>query len=776
MHNVRALPRPARFVAACLLLACVVLPASAAKPAASPPLIPLPAQWEPGDGQFVVREDTAIRTAADDVAAVQAATYFSDLLQRTRGTGLRLNPAADAGEPSIEFVTDPGAPDGAEAYALVVSPQAVRVRARTAAGLFYGGISLWQLLTSDTSRGFPAKASAVSIEDAPRFAWRGFMLDSARHFQSVPQIKHMLDQMAQHKLNVFHWHLTDDQGWRLEIKQYPKLTQIGAWRVPAGAAGRDENGKTRRYGGFYTQEQVRDIVAYATARHITIVPEIEMPGHAQAAIAAYPQFGVTGTAPPVSPDWGVHPYLYNVDDGTFTFLENVLTEVMALFPGQYIHVGGDEAVKDQWQASKIVQDRRLKLGLKDDMALQSWFIGRIERFLNAHQRKLIGWDEILEGGLPPQATVMSWRGTKGAVEAARAGHDVVLSPSDVTYLNRMQSNAADEPPSHDYPTPLKAVYDFEAVPAELDAAQARHVLGAQANLWTEHVRTFERVQHMTFPRLAALAEGVWTPKAKRDWDGFLQRLAPQMQRYRRLDVAAADSAFAVRIDAITTTPGRAQVTLANQVQFGDLRYTADGSEPTAQSPAYVTPIELPLPVTVKAASFADGQVLAATRTRALDADVLRSRQAEDLVPCSNQLVLRLEDDAPHDGPRAVLPVDILDACWMWKGADLDGIGAIRAVVANLPYNFQLGEAIKNVKLRSPASESGELAVRLDRCDGEQIATLPLTTARKRDALTTVEGPLSIASGKHDLCLYFTGRQPDPLWAIDSVQLLPASAP
>jgi len=738
------------------------------------PLIPLPASAVPEQGEFVVQANTPIRVAATDTAALQAAQYFATLLQRTRGATLALANTASS-KPAIEFASDATAPAGNEAYVLTITATSVRVRARHATGLFYGGITLWQLLTADATRGFPVTLQGVRIEDAPRFAWRGFMLDSARHAQTVDQIKQVLDQMAQHKLNVFHWHLTDDQGWRLEIKRYPKLTEVGACRIPAGAAGRDAQGQLRPYCGFYTQDQVRDIVAYAAARHITVVPEIEMPGHAQAAIAAYPEFGVTGKAPRVSSDWGVNPYLYNVDDGTFVFLQNVLTEVMALFPGQYIHVGGDEAVKDQWQVSESVQERRRKLGLKDDMALQSWFIARIERFLSQHGRKLIGWDEILEGGLPPQATVMSWRGTKGAVEAAREGHDVVLSPSNVTYFNRMQSDAADEPPSHDYPTPLKSVYDFEPVPAELDAEQSKHVLGAQANLWTEHVRTFDNVQHKIFPRLAALAEGVWTPKTQRDFGGFLQRLAPQLHRYRQLDITPADSAFAVKIAAEPLGRDRARVTLSNQTAFGDIRYTLDGSEPTPASPRYETPLELPMPTTLKTASFAGTRPLAVARTRKLDAAALRTREAEELASCSNSLVLRLEDDAPFEGPRAVLQVDILDACWTWKNASLEGITAIRATVANLPYNFQLGEAINSVKLRAPATPEGELEVRLDTCAGPRIASMPLAEASKRDTTSTLEGALATTTGAHDLCFYFTGRTPDPLWAIDAVQLLPATA-
>ncbi len=769
--NVAAMFKKARTMLAAVVLSGVVLApaASAAEPPV--PVIPLPAQVATGQGEFVLTARTAIGFAAGDEQARQAADQFAELLRDSRGVRpVVLAGAASAG--AVTFATDSGAPAGAEAYTLSIRPQGVRVRARTAAGLFYGGVTLWQLLTADGGRSLPVRVKALEITDAPRFAWRGFMLDSARHLQSVDEIKQLLDQMARHKLNVFHWHLTDDQGWRLEIKRYPKLTEVGAWRIPAGAAGRNADGGPRRYGGFYTQAEAREIVAYAAARHITVVPEIEMPGHAQAAIAAYPQFGVTGATPPVSPDWGVHPYLYNVDDATFAFLQDVLDEVMAVFPGRYIHVGGDEAVKDQWRASAQVQAKRRELGLQDEMALQSWFIGRIGRHLTAHGRTLIGWDEILEGGLPPDATVMSWRGTQGAVEAARHGHDVVMSPSNIAYLNRMQGEGADEPPSHDYPTPLKAVYDFEPVPAELDASQARHVLGAQANLWTEHVRTWPRMQHMTFPRLAALAEGVWTPPPRRDWNSFLQRLAPQMQRYARAGVVAADSAFAVKTEVIAAGGGRSQLTLSNQSSFGAIHYTLDGSEPSPDSPRYRASFDVAIPTTLKAAAFHDGLALSATRTRTIDAATLRTRPAEELQPCSGGLVLRLEDDAPADGERAVLPVDIMDACWIWKDADLDGIRAVRVDVANLPYNFQLGADIAKVKRRAPTTPDGELVLRRDGCEGPELARVPLAQARHRDGVTRLEVPLAPSAGRHDVCFHFTGRSPEPLWAIDEVQLLP----
>jgi hexosaminidase len=382
-------------------------------------LVPRPAAIHDAAGSFTVSPTTPVATDPRDKAAIDAASRFLDLLAQSDAVRLTSGIGANA----IRFVTDRKIA-GAEAYRLTIAPTGITVAASRPAGLFYGAVTLWQLLTEAPGNG-PVTLTARTIDDAPRFAWRGLMIDSARHFQSAEYIKRYIDWMAALKLNVLHWHLTDDQGWRLEIKHYPKLTSIGAWSVPAGPAAQADidpaTGKPRLVGGFYTQQQVKEIVAYAAARHISIVPEIEMPGHAAAAIAAYPDLGtepVIGGRP--SSAWGVHYNLYNIDDKTFTFIETVLTEVMALFPSPYIHVGGDEAVKDQWKASPHIQQRMKAMGVADEDALQGWFIRRIEAFLEQHNRRLVGWDEILQGGIAPHATVMSWRGIEGAVAAALA--------------------------------------------------------------------------------------------------------------------------------------------------------------------------------------------------------------------------------------------------------------------------------------------------------------------------------------------------------------------
>jgi hexosaminidase len=427
-----------------------------------------------------------------------------------------------------------------ESYSLDVTTNDVVISAHDSGGLFYGAVSLWQLLTSPTADGSAISVPSLKIVDSPRFAWRGLMLDSARHFQSPQFIKRFIETMALHKLNVLHWHLTDDQAWRIEIKKYPRLTSVGAWRVPAGPAAAADvdvaTGKPRLYGGFYSQDEVRDIVAYASARNITIVPEIEMPGHASAAIVAYPRLGVTRQPPVAVPaDWGVYSALYNVDESTFGFLEDVMTEVMALFPGKYVHVGGDEAVKDEWRTSPQVQTRMRELGIKDEHALQGYFIQRMGKFLDAHGRRLIGWDEILEGGLAPNATVMSWRGVDGAVAAAAAGHDTVLSPGPTLYFDNRPLNDANSPGRGRVVT-VEDVYRFDPAPAAIEARQRQHIIGVQANLWTEHVRTEERVEYMTFPRAAALAEVAWSPTERIDWSSFSERLPAQLQRYEALGI------------------------------------------------------------------------------------------------------------------------------------------------------------------------------------------------------------------------------------------------
>jgi hexosaminidase len=532
---------PARFALALASLAAV--PATAQR-ASEPALVPRPAQLELRDGVFALRDVHPLAVEPDDAALRDIAALLAERVARTCGRRLEFAGAVADGAVVLRRRGARGA-GRREAYRLDLRRDRLRVDAAHDDGLRQGASTALQLLCTPGARSVPA----LRIDDAPSLAWRGAMLDSARHYQSPEFIRRFLDAMALHKLNVLHWHLTDDQAWRLEIRKYPRLTEVGAWRVPAGAAAQADidpaTGTPRRYGGWYDQRTVRELVAYAARLGITVVPEIEMPGHASAAIAAYPRLGAKrGAVSTVPSDWGVYPNAFALDDETFAFLSDVLREAMALFPSPWIHVGGDEVESGQWLASE--EGRRLlrTLGSDDPKALQPWFTQRIGRFLEAHGRRLVGWDEILAPGVPRDAVVMSWRGTDGAVRAARAGHDAILSPWPTLYFDNRQVDDADEPPGRLAVVALEHVYRFEPIPPSLDAGERRHILGVQGNLWTEHIRTEARVWHMGFPRLAAVAEIGWTPAARRDWTDFLRRLAPQYAHYAALGIEASDAAIA----------------------------------------------------------------------------------------------------------------------------------------------------------------------------------------------------------------------------------------
>ncbi|MBE1159566.1 beta-N-acetylhexosaminidase [Dyella acidiphila] len=754
---------------ASLLLCLLVCGIAQASPSS---LIPMPAQLKPAAGTFKVDAGTPIVVAPNDTAARQSAQYLADLLARTRGLHLQITEGAPAPN-AIVFQHDPhNAVKQAEGYTLDVTAQGIRIDARDDAGLFHGAVTLWQLLTPDAQQG-AVQVPALHISDWPRFAWRGLMLDSARHFQSVDEVEGLLDQMAQHKLNVLHWHLTDDQGWRIEIKRYPELTNTGAWRTPPDAG---HDGEPQRYGGFYTQQQIRDVVAYATARHITVVPEIDMPGHAQAAVASYPQFGVTGQRPPLSVDWGVNPYLYNVDDNTFQFIDNVLDEVLALFPSHYIHVGGDEAIKDQWKASAAVQAKIRALHLKDEDALQGWFIGRIGSYLSAHGRRLIGWDEILDGGVPADATVMSWRGTDGAIKAAKLGHDVVMSPAPDLYMDSVQSDLADEAAGRVPVRNLASVYNFKPIPAVLNATQAAHVLGAQANVWTEHMPTMQHVQHAVFPRLDALSEVTWSPAAAHNWHGFLARLPAQLARYDAQKIPYADTAFeaSIKVDAnAALKSGQASVTLQNQAGYGAIRYTIDGSVPDLHAQLYSKPFAVKLPVTIKAATFADnGTLLAAYHTRVLDRASLLSRDGVELPNCpGSDFRLRLQPTPDAASMQPVYAVNVFDTCQQWAAVPLDGVSAIRVEAMRLERNFALAHDIKLVVSRPHSTPYGELLVHKDRCDGAVLASMPLPDPKSSDRRVALNATLPAQHGQHLLCFVYTAPTDGALYALGRVSLL-----
>ena len=505
-------------------------------------IIPRPVVLTPHAGHFELLRRTVIHAPAKFNAV--AHRFARDVADATT-FDLSVQQAATASTGIVLRVDPKLAP---EAYHLDVNANAVVIRASDAAGAFYALETFKQLLPPDIYRSAPLKNThwttpSVHIEDAPRFGWRGMHLDVARHFMPKEFVKKYIDLLARHKMNRFHWHLTEDQGWRIEIEKYPRLTEIGSCRdqtlvgsYVADPAKRVFDGI--KHCGFYTQNDIREVVAYAAERFITIIPEIEMPGHAQAAIAAYPDLGVRrDTTVSVLGVWGVSEYILNADASTVSFMQDVLGEVLTLFPGQFIHIGGDEAVKTQWKASPQIQARIKELGVKDENGLQSWFIRQMDNYLTSHGRRLVGWDEILEGGLAENATVMSWRGTAGGIDAALAGHDVVMAPNSYTYFDHLQSrDRKTEPLSIGGFLPLDTVYAFEPVPAALNATEAKHILGAQAQVWTEYIPDPKHVEYMLFPRMAALAEAVWTPNSRRSYSNFMQRLQPHLARLQAMDV------------------------------------------------------------------------------------------------------------------------------------------------------------------------------------------------------------------------------------------------
>lgn len=572
-------------------------------------VVPLPAIIRPGDGEFLLRPGTVVCAADTSQAALRIAQYLHDRLKEYPGLDLpvkAVRPAIPGGGSIIFTIGGEGDSVGEEGYTLRVSGESVAIGARKPAGLFYGAQTFLQLLPDRDARIIPA----VSIRDFPRFRWRGMHLDVSRHFFPKEFIKKYIDLLALHKMNVFHWHLTDDNGWRIEIKKYPRLTEVGGWRVdrenqPWDGRKPPEPGEKATYGGFYTQDDIREIVEYAAERYVTVVPEIEMPGHSLAALAAYPEYSCTGGPFSVAPggvDIGSNYVFCPGKESTFAFLDDVLTEVTDLFPSPFIHVGGDECTKERWKVCKDCQRRIKEEGLKDEFELQSYFIKRIERFLTSRGKRLVGWDEILEGGLAPQATVMSWRGIAGGTAAADEGHDVVMTPTSHCYFDYYQGDPRTEPLAIGGYTPLEKVYSFEPVPPELAADRASHILGAQGNIWTEFITTTDHVEYMAVPRMSALAEVLWSPKDARDFANFQERMIPLYRRFDRMGIHYRIPPPEGFDEQNVTLAKEAVLTLRSPIPNGSIVYTTDGTEPTIHSEVYTNPIALSLdtPLTVAA--------------------------------------------------------------------------------------------------------------------------------------------------------------------------------
>lgn len=580
-------------------------------------IIPQPTNAHVIPGSFTIDEDTRLITQMDREEVVAVCEYFNDFLERTAGFRLNMVDDEEVSDISGDIVITTYNADtawGGETYQLnVQGGSSVVLQARHHRGLFYGVQTLLQMLPpeimGDAAVEDPdLKIPAAYFFDYPRFEWRGMHLDVCRHFFSTEFIKNYLDLMAMYKMNVFHWHLTEDQGWRIEIEKYPELTEIGAWRT-------EPDGST--YGGYYTKEDIREIVAHAAERMITVVPEIEMPGHSMAALAAYPELSCTGGPFEVAGTWGVKKDVYCAgNDKVFEFMENVLLEVMELFPGEYIHVGGDEVPKDRWEKCRKCQARMRKEGLADESELQSYFMKRIEKFLSEHGRKMIGWDEILEGGLAPGAAVMSWRGEEGGLEAAQMGHKVVMTPNDYCYFDHYQADPATQPKAIGGLTTLKDVYHYNPVSEELNQAEQEMIMGVQGNLWTEYIATPEYAEYMAVPRMLALAEVAWSRSNRINWERFVRKLEHHFPRLDVMDVNYCDVIYDVEFEPSYDTAAQALVLgLSTDIPNAEIKYTLDGTAPSTESKTYDTVFFIDHSCTVNARSMVNGTMKGKTASR-----------------------------------------------------------------------------------------------------------------------------------------------------------------
>ncbi|HSC54521.1 MAG TPA: family 20 glycosylhydrolase [Phnomibacter sp.] len=600
-----------RFASA-IVIAALSFAGSMAMAQTMPSIIPQPAEISMQQGYFTIDANTAVKYAAANASLKPAVEFLSASISHISGIQLPVNKAA---QKNIELVLEKSTTAMDESYSLQVSPTRIVITAKSYAGIFYGMQSLLQTLPQARTNA-ALQVPCMRINDKPRFQWRGMHLDVCRHFFSPDFVKKYIDLMAAYKLNTFHWHLVDDQGWRIEIKKYPKLTEVGAWRVdqndkPWSSRPQAQPGEPATYGGYYTQEQIKEIVAYAKTRSITIVPEIEMPGHVASAIASYPQLSCAQQPQLPLTGGDYHNIASNYcpgNDSVYTFLQNVLTEVMALFPSAYIHLGGDEVDKSPWKKCARCQARIKKEGLKNEEELQSYFMTRMERFLISKKRNMIGWDEILEGGLAPEATVMSWRGEAGGIEAAKMNHKVVMTPGSPLYFDHYQAGPEGEPMGFGGMNTLKKVYNYDPIPSELPADKAGYILGAQANLWAEHITSALGIEYMILPRMLALSEVVWSPKEKKNFEDFNKRLVYHFRGFDQKGLRYSKGNFKVDI-VPTVANGKLQATLSTEANNGIIYYTLDGSEPNISSTQYTQPIDMVSTSTLKAVVAVNGEVM-----------------------------------------------------------------------------------------------------------------------------------------------------------------------
>jgi len=573
-------------------------------------IIPQPKQVEIRNGYFTMDQKTTI--TYNDPQLKFLAGYASQTIESLNKLHLpvKSSKAASLFPLSISLILDDKSKTATEGYVLTVSPTAITVKGTSSKGLFYGVQSLLQLIPIHGESIIPA----LEIQDEPRFSWRGLLLDVSRHFFTLDQVKKLIDEMVIYKFNLLHLHLSDDQGWRVEIKKLPELTRVGAWRVPRTGLWWDrqppQDGEAATYGGFYTQEQIRELVAYASARHVNILPEIDVPGHSLSAIAAYPYLSCTRLPYKVNPG----SKFYGIDDdalcagrdSTFEFLNIVFTEIAGLFPFEYIHIGGDECFKGFWKKCEDCQKRMKDNGLKDENELQSYFIKRLEKMLQEKGKKLIGWDEILEGGLAPNAAVMSWRGMDGGIAAAKSNHRVVMSPTNYAYLDLYQGDPALEPPTYSL-LRLKTVYAFEPVPHGVDSTC---VLGGQGNLWAESVPTFRHAEYMFWPRSFALAEVLWAPRQERNWTSFVSRTEVQLDRLANADINFSRSFYDAIIIPSKDEKGNLLIRLDTEIEGLEIHYTFDNTYPDHHTPLYQKGEKLTIPKdadTFRVITYRDGK-------------------------------------------------------------------------------------------------------------------------------------------------------------------------
>lgn len=595
----------------CLLLTSFLIGAMVvAQTATEISVIPQPVSLEKKSTRFVLNNQT--RVAADGKNADVQRVVRSFTNQVKKATGFTLAQAAPAVKTNVISFTLNRSADksiGEEGYTIDVSATGVQVTANDAAGLFYGVQTLLQLLPKEIESKAVVKKTAwvipgVHITDYPRFAWRGLMFDVVRHFFTKEQVKQFIDEMVKYKYNLLHLHLTDDQGWRVEIKSLPKLTEVGAWRVDKtgtfGTFSPPADNEPRTYGGFYTHNDIKELIQYAADRFVNILPEIDVPGHSMAAVAAYPELSCTPGNYRVSSgdkfmqwtDTGFYALVDNTlcpaNDKVYEVLDKVFTEVAQLFPFEYIHMGGDECAKNFWEKSDAIKQLMQREGLKDLHEVQSYFVKKVEKIIESKGKKMIGWDEILEGGLAPNAAVMSWRGSKGGAEAAKMQHEVVMSPNSHTYIDLMQGDAAIEPPVYQS-IRLKTTYQFEPVPAGTDP---KFIKGGQANLWTEQIYNMRHAQYMTWPRAFAVAECVWSPPAKKNWNDFIRRVEDHFNRYDVAEIKYAPSMYDPIFNASKEGEGL-KLDMSTEVEGLDIYYSFDNSFPDRFYPKYKQPVLVP---------------------------------------------------------------------------------------------------------------------------------------------------------------------------------------